>query len=121
MADEFFPRIEYVQDSLGNVCKGSGDVTHTHRTLRPGDKVTFTVKAWDPLGEPLEYQGCVRVSVRIASWSFSNVMEWVVAESDIARTVVVEIEIRSSRQYHAKANSDDCASLMYTVVPRAVG
>lgn len=118
LADEFFPRIEYVQDSLGNVCKGSGGIVNTGRTLRPGDKVTFTVTAWDPLGEPLEYQGCVRVAFRIAAWSLSNVMEWVVSESDIGRTAVVSIEIRSSRQYHASLNSDDQASLMYAVVPR---
>lgn len=114
--DEFFPRIEYAQDSFGNVCKG-GDAVDTERTLRPGDVVSFSITAWDPMEGTLEYHAVRKTLEYIVDWNPSNTFEWTVLESDIARMLIVEIEIRSDRSYHANAGYDDRATFVYSVLP----
>ena len=54
---DYFPRIESIQDSLGNqYVPGKLNLIQTGTLLRPGDEISFVVTAYDPLEDDLEYQ-----------------------------------------------------------------
>ena len=113
--DEYFPHIEYVQDSFGNVVHGGGGCD-TDRFLQPGDEVLFTVKAWDPEGEVLEYR--LIVPPDWGDWTTEAVLTWKVAEKHISKRAQVELRMRAQREYHAQQEYDDLAVFTYIVLPR---
>ncbi|WP_444922925.1 hypothetical protein ACJJH9_12130 [Microbulbifer sp. DLAB2-AF] len=54
--ESYYPRIESIQDSLGNAWTiGGRNTFNTNCILRPGDQIQFNVAATDPVGETLEY------------------------------------------------------------------
>lgn len=113
---EYFPRIEYVQDSFGNVWQESG--TCKDRVLRPGDEITFVVCAWDPMDEPLEYQLQIALGRTIISWNRSNTITWRVQRTDIGKSQGLLVQIRSPRDYHGQTpDCDDILRIAYTVLP----
>ena len=116
--NEFFPRIEYVRDSLGNVATSDDKIVITNRMLRPGDEITFMVEAWDPYGEPLEYSLNSGSLESVAEWSANPTMVWTVAERDIRLNVFVDVRMRSKRKFHANRGDDDSVSFEYTVLPK---
>lgn len=86
---EYFPRIEYVEDSFGNVARKSRDVVSTGLTLRPGDEVTFSCRGWDPKGEPLNWHWNVHPHVMMLEREAeADEFVWAVEIGDIAETKV---------------------------------
>lgn len=132
---EYFPRIEYVKDSFGNIVysdpTGIGNVKDTKRTLFPGDEVEFVVVAWDPAAEPLQYSFEVQgrdpdLDFGVTSESKPVPQKWVktnrailkILPEDIAADFFVEIKVKSSRQYHARTGFDDNVFFIYKVLPK---
>jgi len=85
---EYFPKIEYVKDSFGNISKGS--FVDKEHVLRPGDEVEFVVKAYDPLDEPLEYRFRApgRESCQV-TWEETKKAEKYNVELDIGDVVLI--------------------------------
>lgn len=122
--DDYFPRIESVRDSLGNLWVPKNDavsgilkVVTTNAVLRPGDILDFVVTATDPEDLPLEYS--VDRSIRPSrSWQSESNLRFVIEDDHIARIFLLEVMIRSARPYHASTSWDDCVSFIYQVLPR---
>lgn len=114
---EYFPRFEFVRDSLGNVREGGAHFFPTESILRPGDTVTFECRSWDPEGHPV-----------LTEWSkgsftdknpFDDRFDWEVGEQDIGEVTAIEIILISDRAYHRYFNRDDYVSFVYTVLPHS--
>jgi len=95
-SEDYYPRIESVQDSIGNTWThegpGTGKALFTNNKLRPGDIINFIVTARDPLGE----------SVEIA----------------VMKPFDILIQIRSLRKYHGESSGiDDSIGFFYEVSP----
>ncbi|MDA0987572.1 MAG: Swt1 family HEPN domain-containing protein [Chloroflexi bacterium] len=119
-SDEYFPRIEYVKDSLGNLATSSESYINTGRVLRPGDEVTFVVKAWDPRGDTCESQLQIWPSFHtIVEYTKDTTLRWQVGEQDIGASMEVKIFLRSPRSYHARGGFDDIVSFVYLVLPKS--
>ena len=119
--DDCFPRLECIRDSVGtswNVGTGSrtGMVT-TKLCLRPGDKIDYVVTASDPQGGPLKYSIRVFHSGDDTTWTDSNELSLTVEERHISRDFTVILAVKSERDYHASADSDDSLMFIYTVLP----
>lgn len=115
---EYFPRIEYVRDSFGNTVEGyGGGVTsaETQLILRPGDVVTFDLRAWDPEAAPYTWRVII-TAVNSADFSGES-YEWRVTEADIGERVGPTFYLASSRPYHRRPNYDDAVTLYYRVLP----
>jgi hypothetical protein len=122
-SEDYFPRIESVRDSLGNIwVPGSipelRDIM-TKMVLRPGDTVDFVVTASDPLGHALSFSAH-KSPVGAGIWQESNTFSVMITDADIGRDFVVSLLIQSSRQYHAHIFSDDYVVFHYTVLPKKV-
>jgi hypothetical protein len=118
-ADDYFPRIESVRDNLGNIWTPGNSglkIVQTDMTLRPGDVVDFTISARDPLDGPLQYG--IRFSGLKHQWQDASNFQWNVADSDIGAFALVDLAIKSSRQFHASPSSDDNVKFAYIVLPR---
>ncbi len=121
---EHFPRIEEVRDSYGMRVVGSaiavpGQTVHSKVTLRPGDSLSFTARAWDPAGGRLKWRiyravrhDFIFVDGNEVEW------EWHIEEVDIGQTSYVSFDLYSERAYHRSARgNDDSATLYYSVLP----
>lgn len=118
--DQYFPRIEYVRDSLGNLATSSQQHVDTGRILRPGDEVTFVVKAWDPKGDSYESELFIgSYAHRVVEYTKDTTLRWQVTERNIGVRVLAYISIRSLRPYHAQGNYDDLVCFVYQVLPRS--
>jgi hypothetical protein len=120
-AEDYFPRIESVRDSLGHIwTAGSGlsDLISGKVTLRPGDVIDFVVTANDPLGQPLSYG--MRLLARSGEivWQNSGTWSLRIGEGDVSRTFFVDLMVKSCRDYHARSQSDDLVTATYQVLPR---
>lgn len=109
---EFFPRIESITDSFGNV--NMPNIATTPLILHPGDRVTYELKAWDPEGLPVTWQ--VLVS---GTWTTVEgaVFDWHVTEGDIGDPKLVIFNLFSSRPYRKHPGYDEQAFLAYRVLP----
>lgn len=120
--DDCFPRIESARDSLGSLWvpgSDTGDLkaVRTNRSLRPGDILEFVVTATDPEDLPLQY--AVQASgVGTRAWHSSPHLRFVVDESHIGKTFIIEVSILSPRPYHARPGNDDSVMFLYSVLPR---
>lgn len=144
---EYFPRIEYAKDSLGNVVRGSTIKENKRNILKPGDEVEYVIKAWDPLDEPLEYSYSANLTsgnrwsqdekgdyvyrpelfgkvpdgreLGEGIWISSNRAIWIVRDEHIGASCGVFIYIRSKRKHHAdrSTGTDDMVSFFYKVLP----
>jgi hypothetical protein len=123
--DRYFPRVERVQDSFGNVAGGAdaGQITiaRTRLILHPGDTVTFSGHAWDPEGLGVQWLfNASGATLPIGPPSLGFLHVWEVTDDDIRESCIVSIGITSQRSYHRSANSlgdDDRCMFGYTVLP----
>ena len=117
--DEFFPRLEQVTDSFGNVATPQDKTVMTERILHPGDEVDFLATAWDPRDEPCEFMLSKLAFIdNIVDWTRDRRLKWKVRDKDVGKDVFIHIYLRSSRLYHARAWSDDVVAFKYMVLPK---
>ena len=118
-AEDYFPRIERVNDDIGNVwTTGQEKVVKTYAVLRSGDLITFTITASDPHGATLEY--CIVLPhFGALEWRKSYVLPVHLNNLDIARECKIEAYIRGTGdKYHANGlHWDDTVAFVYTVLP----
>jgi hypothetical protein len=117
-SQNYFPRIEYVRDSFGNVAK-PGLNTDTGLILHAVDEVIFTCVAWDPKGEPVKWEWNAMYGTSRGS-SETGSLKWHVEEPDIADPQIVHIWLISGRAFHRQWTTDDVAAFSYRVLPRAL-
>jgi Swt1-like HEPN len=121
---EHFARIEEIVDSFGNriTGKASGGGHHQAKlVLRPGDRVVFHGRAWDPEGLPLAWKVLFWPDGRTEKVSGSEVaIEWSIADADIGEETRVIFSLISARPYSRLGSTvgDDQGALLYTVLPR---
>lgn len=117
-ADEYFPRLEHVHDSFGNSMASErfGNVG-TDLVLRPGDRVRFRSRGWDPDGVPFRLEWQPNYVGEFIE--FVDEFEWEVSDADIGAMAVVVIRLVSERPYHRRTGYDDMVTFAYTVLPRA--
>lgn len=116
--DDYYPRVEFARDSLGNcyVPEHSGFVFDTGTKLRPGDKVDFVVTARDPLGEELLFALRTNAAQSI-SWQKDNSFVVFVQNSDVGARFIVQMMVKSQREFRQHQEYDDDARLEYEVLP----
>ena len=120
-SEDYYPRIESVQDSLGNTWTHegprTGKVLFTNNKLRPGDIINFIVTARDPLDESIEIS-INKSTQREDNWTQDNHFEVLIEEKDVMRYFFINIKIRSLRKYHAdRSGRDDDVDFSYEVLP----
>jgi hypothetical protein len=118
---EYFPRIEYVRDSFGNIAHGHGSArTHleTGLTLHPGDVVTFECHAWDPEAASYSWE-LFSDRPHTPSGFAGGSYVWTVAAQDIAERRQLLFYLVSDRSYHRHSTYDDSVGLTYRVLPAA--
>lgn len=119
--EEYFPKIEYVTDSLGYVARGSRALVKTGLTLHPGDEVTFTCHSWDPKGEPPLWGWGVNPGVVEASHrQVEDEITWRLYDKDVADPQGLHIVLFSKRAFHRHQWCDDYVTFRYRVLPRSL-
>ncbi len=116
---EYFPKIEYVADSFGNVARKSEGWVNTGLTLHPGDEVTFQCRGWDPKGEPLDWKwniGHHPANRQVEGGEFT----WRVEIEDVAEDQNIGIFLLSERPFHRRGWCDDSVTFRYKVLPRSL-
>lgn len=115
-ADDYFPAIEAVADSLGNNASNTSyaQPIPSQTTVRVGDEVEIEVFSTDPLGDELEYS-ISRIGEKF--WQDANSAKIVFAEEDIGRCCDINVMVRSKRKYHAYSDFDDYVMYRYEVLP----
>ncbi|MDR5907596.1 Swt1 family HEPN domain-containing protein [Franzmannia qiaohouensis] len=119
--EDYYPRIEFARDSLGNgyIPEYVGCVFNTNTKLRPGDKLDFSVTATDPSGETLLF-ALKKRSSKPPEWQKENNFSIEIEASDIGRRFIVQIIVKSQRDYHQYGDYDDDARFEYEVLPLAL-
>jgi hypothetical protein len=118
--DEYFARIEYVQDSFGNVRHGHGSIHEDARTgvvLHPGDTVNFVCHGWDPEDSPLSWEVSMAANVRSDEF-VGDSWAWVVSNEEIGEARSVQFYLKSGRRYHRHGRYDDLVAFAYDVFPQ---
>jgi hypothetical protein len=120
-SEDYFPRIESVRDSLGNVWTseqgGSPCFTEQVHILRPGDLIDYVVTASDPMGESLNYSMSAGHSLP-KQWQIGNTFTLTICEEHIGVIFSVVFQVKSPRAYHAHGNYDHDVQFFYTVLPK---
>ena len=130
MADRYFPRLEYLKDSLGNTVTRDRIQPGRKMYIRVGCSVEFVAKAFDPLGEPIRYHFSVSGAGRIvfrSGWQSGTDWTWSVAESQVGQATAY-CRVRSPRPYHLQTaydeghvgdvlTYDDLLTIDYVVLP----
>ncbi|HYX71142.1 MAG TPA: Swt1 family HEPN domain-containing protein [Nitrososphaera sp.] len=123
-SEDYFPRIESVRDSLGNIWtfgSGSSLGLMTDTRLRVGDMVDFVITASDPLGAILQFSVGVN-QCDWSTWQEDNTLSVSIADFHIGKGVQIVLAVRSPRQFHAKPYGyDDTVTFFYDVLPRRAG
>jgi len=113
-ADDFFPKIEFVRDSLGNI--GSNPEHYTNpKTIHVGDVLEFIVTATDPDDGKILY-GLYKGAY--THWQEENVIRIQLTEKHISKCWNLLIVIKGDKDYHAYKDHDDGASFAYCVLPK---
>lgn len=117
-SEDYFPRIESVRDSLGNIW--TRDATGfwafiAKQILRPGDVIDYVVTAGDPLGQALQYRMVPQKGS--SDWQDENAFSLPISQAHIGKQFDLNFEIRSPRSHHAQGNIDDFVTFYYTVLP----
>jgi hypothetical protein len=116
-SEDYFPRLESVRDSLGNIWTFGEGGKKTGTTLRVGDLVEYVITASDPLGATLEYNISVGGN-DLGMWQESNTLEITIVDYHVGRDVGITFYIRSPRQFHATPYGfDDRIHLFYDILP----
>jgi Swt1-like HEPN len=114
--EDCFPRIESARDSLGNMWTPGMVWVDTGVVLRPGDTVDFVLTARDPEGADLEYG--IKFDAFGPNWQKEPAFNVRFTESHIAKSLFLELYVRSTRSYHALGDWDDKATFVYKVLPK---
>lgn len=114
---EFYPRFEAVYDSIGNVASLDEPGEHwvtAEGLLRPGDRIDFTCRVWDPEGRSYEtfWDGFNHNTIGPAATPFVGGFAWDVDESDIGESVHVQIRLVSARPYNRRGSDDESVRLI---------
>jgi len=118
-SEDYYPRIESVRDSLGNVFSyGESGSINTEMRLRVGDVIEYIVTATDPMGESLEYSIWSEYPHK---WQDSNILNLRLTEKHVGKRVLVLVAVKSQRKYHAKRDFDDVVIFNYEVLPPRSG
>ncbi len=118
--EEYFPKIEYVSDSFGNVARGSGSSVSTGLTLHPGDEVTFTCHGWDPKGEKLQWGWNADPTMMQIDHYEDDEFTWRLEDKDVAESQGVHIFLLSFRPFHRHGWYDEEVTFNYRVLPRSL-
>lgn len=116
---DYYPRIESVTDSFGNMPSNS-----PLATLRPGDTITFTCRGVDPQGRELEWGISTNGLTVGASGPVTRVvgaevtLTWEVSAHDVqdSTTVIVSMRARGT-DYHRHRECDEVSWFVYRVLP----
>lgn len=116
-ADDYFPIIEAVADSMGNKASNTSYAQPIQSivSVRAGDEVEIMVFSTDPLGGELEYSIC---RIGETQWQDSNSKMIVFSEKDIGRCCDINVMLRSKRSHHAYSDFDDYVMYRYEVLPK---
>jgi hypothetical protein len=118
--EDYYPRIESVRDSLGNIWVPSAGVAlksiFTKNRLRPGDTLDFLVTASDPLGEEISF-GVNVGGLGPLVWQSTNEFSVQIGEKHVGNHFEVAFYVKSGRQYHARGMWDDKVDFNYVVLP----
>jgi Swt1-like HEPN len=118
--EDYFPRIESVRDSLGNIWasdQGLHTPCFTKHVLRPDDIIDYVVTASDPMGEALNY--AMSISHKWPrTWQAENTFSYKVLEKDIGTSFCVSFHIQSPRAHHASGDEDHNVEFVYSVLPK---
>jgi hypothetical protein len=114
--DDFFPVVEAVTDSLGNIISNSvyAQTIVSKAVLKVGDTVEILAFSTDPLGGMIEYS-ISRIGQTL--WTTANKATITFQKSDIGRCCDIQIKVKSTRDFHAYSNFDDYVSIRYVVLP----
>jgi hypothetical protein len=96
-AEDCFPRIEAVRDSLGNFFRLG--IPKSLVAIRPNDTVQFIVTASDPFGAALKYGMTFSGAHSVTTWQDSNEFSWTATK--VAAEYSVYFWIKSPREHYA--------------------
>lgn len=125
-AGEYYPRIESVTDSFGNVVDGaralesSNPHLETKQTLDVGDVVTFQCRGTDPQGRDIAWSltGYPGTSSMDAFTGNDGELRWEVGVQDVSDTSWVQITMKSVDDFHRwPEGRDGFAAFGYRVRP----
>jgi len=115
-SEDYYPRIESARDSLGNLYTyGEPKIILTGMRLRVGDVIDFTITATDPLGETLQYR--IKYGQITTEWQAGNAFSFRVTEGEIGIDLLVSLDVKSERKFHAHGDWDDFVEFSYDVLP----
>ena len=115
-SEDYFPRIESVRDSLGNMYPSdTGDYVLTKKILHPNDIIDFVITASDPYDAPLEY-GIKANIYRNVLWQKENSFS-VKIDKYVRKRFIITLYIRSPRRFRAYEDHDDSVEFYYTLLP----
>jgi len=121
--DSFYPRLECVQDNLGNTWSaGESKTKLTGCLLRPGDYLQYKASATDPVGDFLEYRFSAKGIEDKGEWIDNGEFELTIQNSQVGKNMWVCVEVRSPREFHALndfggGGFDDSVIFAYEVLP----
>ncbi|MEV6417357.1 hypothetical protein [Kribbella sp. NPDC051718] len=121
--DNYYPRIESVVDSFGNISPDSSGLSsslETGLTLNMGDLVTFMCRGIDPQGRELEWW--------LDNWYTNNLLDeargddvrlsWTVSENEVGPRAMVRISMKASGAKYLRDFTRDGSRLFgYRVLP----
>ncbi|MBI5779004.1 MAG: hypothetical protein HZA49_06070 [Planctomycetes bacterium] len=117
--EDYFPRIESVRDSIGNIWAPKeypDTICFTKTILRPNDIIDFIVTASDPKGEALKY-GISTDTSKSLTWQKENTFSIKILKEDIRHSFHITLFICSCRDYHAQGKWDDFVHFVYQILP----
>lgn len=119
-SESYYPRIEFAADNLGNSWKpGQNTWISTNLALRPGDIVEHLVTASDPLEGKIFYQCTYSQGSPGHSdeWAELNYFSYMITTSDVGKRFLVNLQVKSDREYHAHGSWDSDVMFSYEVLP----
>ena len=125
-----YPRIEMIQDSLGNKYDGRGAPFHsvyTDMALTVGQRVEFLARGWDPHGRKLTWilQDGAFGGVRVDSAEGGEVrLAITIEERHVGESLHVATILKADSPYHRLAEPvgfDDQIGFVYDVLPPETG
>jgi hypothetical protein len=118
-SEDYFPRIESIRDSLGNIGPGEGRSSiFARQILRPDDVIDFVITASDPKGAPLQYSMCMPAIGESVKWQAQNTFSLRIRESHIGKSTEVVFLIKGPGPHHATGDWDDSFNFYYAVLPK---
>jgi len=121
--ESYYPRLEHIQDNLNNNwARNKSKVLNTHKVLRVGDKLEFTLTATDPMGEEILLTALPIINPLKCEWKTSNNFELEIKKCHVGEVLYIKFAVKSNREFHAKISPglghiDDEVIFTYEVLP----